>query len=452
MATIDKLIDSIAATLHQVNAYELPAVCVQLGLDDGEGSEAMRSKRLYVRGRLTNKPKDFVIEVAQRTIEEYPSIGLSNILADFIADQFKVSPTTRRNLIEELILIEQTGGEPLSGRLNVVDFLKRIWPLNRMPSTDYRYTTAEGDIYQHMVNNQDWDYYYLFDTYLGLLKGKDSQFLQFSEELVHPSVRNAETQAEYVARINRHLIQDHYCLKPSGQIAALPLYKIQKTQEGVPERVKNLIFAADGPKPEIVFTDSVSNDIKITANEKYCLIYERTIPATGLLWTDLAAWWRETREQDKSIEDAQRNLYSRLLKSLASEPEKLLFDAYYRTLKDKYKTSLPALIPQVYLHYDPYTIKQLNGDQRLVRQRMDFLILFSEHHRVIIEVDGKQHYSTNDRADPKKYAEMVSEDRRLQIAGYEIYRFGGYELHGETGKTLVETFFRQLFQKHRVKS
>jgi hypothetical protein len=59
---------------------------------------------------------------------------------------------------------------------------------------------------------------------------------------------------------------------------------------------------------------------------------------------------------------------------------------------------------------------------------MDFLILFSSRHRVVLEVEGKQHYANGDTASPALYSEMVSEDRRLRLAGYEVYRFGGAEL------------------------
>jgi hypothetical protein len=59
---------------------------------------------------------------------------------------------------------------------------------------------------------------------------------------------------------------------------------------------------------------------------------------------------------------------------------------------------------------------------------MDFLILFSSRHRVVLEVDRKQHYANGDTASPALYSEMVSEDRRLRLAGYEVYRFGGAEL------------------------
>lgn len=61
----------------------------------------------------------------------------------------------------------------------------------------------------------------------------------------------------------------------------------------------------------------------------------------------------------------------------------------------------------------------------LSRQRMDFLLLFPDRSRVVIEIDGRQHYAAEERADPGRYAEMVREDRALRLRGYEVYRFGG---------------------------
>lgn len=83
----------------------------------------------------------------------------------------------------------------------------------------------------------------------------------------------------------------------------------------------------------------------------------------------------------------------------------------------------------MYLHYDPKTIQQLEiegQNKRLQHQRMDFLMLINGN-RVIIELDGKQHYSNNDMASPEKYAEMVKYDREMKFNGYDVYRFGGKE-------------------------
>jgi len=225
----------------------------------------------------------------------------------------------------------------------------------------------------------------------------------------------------------------------------------QLAEKGVAGKVKNLIFAANGPKPEIVLIDSVSNDIQIVQNEQYCLVYDKLIPEHGLLWTDLVAWWSEQNGNSTlKRKELEISLYERLRRSLVSDPERLLFNTYFAQFRNEFGDALLALIPQVYLHYDPYTINQLANGKRLARQRMDFLLLFSNHIRVVLEVDGKQHYAEQEQANPQRYAAMVSEDRRLRLAGYEIYRFGGYELQGQAGKQVVVKFFRALFNRHKA--
>ncbi|MEZ4673915.1 MAG: hypothetical protein R2932_06680 [Caldilineaceae bacterium] len=85
------------------------------------------------------------------------------------------------------------------------------------------------------------------------------------------------------------------------------------------------------------------------------------------------------------------------------------------------------------------------------RQRMDFLLLLPNKIHVVIEIDGKQHYSENGEASPRLYAEMVKEDRRLRLDGYEVFRFGGYEFFGMNQKQidlLVSEFFTSLFNRY----
>ena len=82
----------------------------------------------------------------------------------------------------------------------------------------------------------------------------------------------------------------------------------------------------------------------------------------------------------------------------------------------------------------------------LRRQRMDFLLLFSDRRRVVIEVDGRQHYADPDgHANTPSYAAMVAEDRRLQLAGYEVYRFGAKELDASAASSkMLQQFFDAL--------
>jgi hypothetical protein len=46
---------------------------------------------------------------------------------------------------------------------------------------------------------------------------------------------------------------------------------------------------------------------------------------------------------------------------------------------------------------------------------------------------------------------MVAEDRRLRLAGYEVYRFGGAELSPDDldAPARVERFFDELLDRHR---
>lgn len=180
------------------------------------------------------------------------------------------------------------------------------------------------------------------------------------------------------------------------------------------------------------------------------MVFDLPIPETGLRWIDLVAWWAKQIGHETPTRESELALYNRLHKSLGSKPEELLFYTYFKRFRTELGDKLPALIPQVYLHYDPYTIRELQGSPRLFRQRMDFLFLFSNHDRVVIEVDGKQHYSEQDIASPRKYSEMVAAGRKLRLAGYEVYRFGGYELQGDGGETIVEEFMRKLLKKHRL--
>lgn len=104
----------------------------------------------------------------------------------------------------------------------------------------------------------------------------------------------------------------------------------------------------------------------------------------------------------------------------------------------------------MYLHLDPRT--PITAADVLPRQRMDFLLLLPDHHRVVIELDGKQHYSTADgQASPTLYGEMMAEDRRIRLAGYEVYRFGGAELNDpDVAGQVLRQFFLDLFAKHGI--
>ena len=281
-------------------------------------------------------------------------------------------------------------------------------------------------------------------TALGLASGDSNE--AFSSKRVYVRSRIITKSIGELVDLAEKLLERY----PDADDLENMIRLFKATGRGVTGHIKNLIFAADGPKPELVLNDALNNTIEIVENSEYCLVYDLPISSKGLLWKHLVEWWSNKNNLPFPDKQTEYDLFYRLIKSLASPPEKLLFETYFKYFHPKLGGELPALIPQVYLHYDPKTLKELKGEKRLSRQRMDFLLIFSNNERVVIEVDGKQHYSEGNLASPKKYTEMVAEDRKLRLLGYEVYRFSGYELVNEAGKEEVQNFFNKLLSKHDI--
>jgi very-short-patch-repair endonuclease len=167
----------------------------------------------------------------------------------------------------------------------------------------------------------------------------------------------------------------------------------------------------------------------------------------------LVSWWAAQHRPGGTEREHAVALYHRLVKSMpeqTSSRELLLFTTFAQVYGSPAGLDLPTLIPQVYLHYDPYTQRDRSGRGPLVRQRMDFLLLLPNRQRVVIEVDGRQHYADEDGcANTERYAVMVREDRSLRLADYDVYRFGGKELQDKRKAiSLVRQFTRSLLTKH----
>jgi hypothetical protein len=375
----------------------------------------------------------------------------------------KIQSTTRQVIIQDLIEI---GCIP--GSMPVSEFIRRVYPkANNMPTTDHRFgmTNAIDDIHQHMDNNNDWTFQELFFSYLDLLKVPDSDFIYFLEQYVHPTIRrsiwNPDTEEIdsisndiCVAAINKYLKDDGYELQRTGSAGDLPIYKIQDTSGGITAQIKNIIFASKY-KPDIVLSDAIGNEISIVGNADQCLVYDQPITSDGLTWRQLESWY----DTNGLWIAGDADLSTCLRKSLGSVAEESFYDAYTE-VKDQMNGEIPALLPQVWLYYDP----KLETDRIkkiFEHQRMDFLMLISDTKRIVVEIDGKQHYGEmrqiNGRQYPDyiasadKYAAMVSAQRDLTLAGYEVYRFGGKELSDEAiGKQRAKSFFNDLFRKYRI--
>jgi very-short-patch-repair endonuclease len=443
--TLSELRNTIAETISsEVKAYDLVAACEALGLSAGDDAESYKSKHKYVLRRIASFDKERTIHLAREALMKWDSFQLRESLRRFLCDnEPKISLVTRQRITDNLTLVH-----PLTGRMSAVDFLGELMPTDTLPSLDMRFSTFFEDIVQHTERNDDWDTAELLDR-IGVKTASDELLRSFFELLVHPTVREGAEQSDMVSRLNRLISSDGYSFVEVGNISGAPVFGVSTPGAGTRGRPKNIIFASSGPKPEILLADAVDNEISIAKNAEFVLIYERPIGQAGLTWTELVNWWKS--HPLGTPKEVERALFLRLRQSLSSLPEKYFFHAYYKVFKNRI-SELPALIPQVYLHYDPKTIRELAGVKRFIYQRMDFLLLLPNRVRVVIEIDGRQHYSDdNGMASPKKYTDLVRADRTLRLRGYEIYRFGGPELESATAaEQVVREFFDKLFERHQA--
>lgn len=299
---------------------------------------------------------------------------------------------------------------------------------------------------------------------LGLQESVDSADASsaFNSKRLYVRKKIAEKGEQEIIDIAKLLVREYSAPELEDALNQLT----DNSTYGVQGQAKNIIFASIGEKPDLIFRDAVNNDVEVVKNADKVLIFDRPLPPSGLLlWSDLEDWWMAQQFIGDRIE-ARKTLFIRLKQSVIaarSAGEYAIFSTYYAQFGKRLKERLPALLPQVYLHYDPYTRRERGDDIALLRQRMDFLLLLENKVRVVIEVDGRHHYAVETKdnpsvyiAKPKLYAEMVKEDRRLRLRGYEVYRFGGAEFPdvdldtkqvGECSQHSIVSFFENLFDK-----
>ena len=134
----------------------------------------------------------------------------------------KISQITRRDIFDA-IRVENIWW---AGKLDETEFLSRIYDLDNMSSTDSRFPDAAGDIWQHRVNNHDWDDHWIFiDERFNLLNCEDGVFLNFLCEMIHPVVRGDSHEVDKLHRIfNDSLSNDGFEIIERTHISNKPVF------------------------------------------------------------------------------------------------------------------------------------------------------------------------------------------------------------------------------------
>ena len=448
-AQLRTLLEPLIAGLKDAGGHAgLPALCEELGLPApaAEGSKRERMASSFEAAADTDLPS-----IALKLLERHPpDATMRNQLQDILWSDSAcplIPKRYRREVARRL-----NSEELYEDARRFDDLLEQLWILDAddwMQWPGGQPTGLRAQIQQHVHRNSDWTAETLFDQ-LGAHDASDRRFALFLEGLASADVRPDEAaQRHFVACVNESLRHCGVELRETGSEGGYPVFSMVSLHVATKGRPKNLIFASSD-KPDLRFRDALDNDIEIVSNADKVRVYDRPIGNDGLRWNDLQQWWSDT-EQISDAMQAKRSLYARLKASLPrnSPPQSLLFDAFFEGFRSAVP-NLPALLPEVWLHWDPRTVKE-RGPDALLRFRMDFLLLLPQGVRVVIEVDGKHHYAdAAGSADVQRYAQMVRADRELKLAGYEVFRFGAAELQEPTAKADVKAFFEAVFKRYGV--
>ena len=436
---------------------DISAECQRLGLPEPP-PEGECSKRVRVSRSLAALDDADLPAVAERIVTGTMPLSSGPVARFAIEDVLwagrgapEIPKRIRREIARDL-------GRDLDVLTREADqfmaLLESLWVLNNSPFGFFAddLTSLRGQIEQHVLRNPgDWSAEDLFDQ-LGAFGAGDARFGRFLEGLVSADLIPDEPAQRAIARvINPRLRETGAELRETGSDGGYPVFSVVPVGAAHHGQPKNLIFASH-IKPAIRIADAISNDIEIAENADQVLIYDRPIGADGLRWRDLQNWWKDTRQLD-SDKEAKRSLYQRLTSALpdSSPPQCNLFDLYYK-IHGTAVPSLPALLPEVWLHWDPKTVRE-RGAAALLGHRMDFLLLLPHGQRVVLEVDGSHHYASpgGTRPDPSRYVAMARADRELKLSGYEVFRFGAIELRDlHFARSLLQAFFADLFHRFSV--
>jgi very-short-patch-repair endonuclease len=407
-------------------------------------------------------------ELAAASLRAVPDMSLPAV-AHRIVETYERLTAVRRTTLEDLWWavenhppISKRARRELSRRLDLEDFrehygrlrvlLDRLFMLDIDPFPfDGRSRGLGAEIDRHVGSFPDWSAENLLEQ-LGAFDASDRRFALLLEGLASADTLPDEAkQRSVVEAFNPLLKSDGLELRETGRADGYPVFQVVAIRSRS-RRPKNLYFAALR-KPDIRITDTIDNEIEILSDAEDVLHYDRPIDAAGLRWGALQTWWKETYHVADDAA-AKWQLHRRMESSLPknSPPQHRLFKIYYNV----YRTAgadLPALIPEVVLHWDPKTIRA-RGARALLNHRMDFLVFLPHDRRIVLEVDGMQHYAveTNAKplryvADPATYAKTMRGSRALALNGYEVHRFGTHELRDDdTARETIRGFFDLLFR------
>ncbi|MEX0969077.1 MAG: abortive infection family protein [Paracoccaceae bacterium] len=306
---IQELRRELASVISDYKAYEVPGVCVRLGLAEGSEEEAFQSKYKYASSRLAAIGVEPLIEKARSLLDEVDAFSLREAVEKIIdMGRSDVTKLTRRRLVKLL-----ANGQLVS-ELDDYAFVAAVFPLGYMsaptPSDD---RTLEEYLIQHTLRNDDLTQQEHLES-LGLLSCSTSLLFHFVEQLTSAEYQSEERQKKLSAKIDALLRYDGYTLAETGKISGSPIFKVIALPEGNPADL-NITATLNAFDPDQIgerwrrALDSRTKDP------------ERAITLARTLLEDVCKWILHDAGESWEEKDDLPVLYKKLSKALNLAPD-----------------------------------------------------------------------------------------------------------------------------------
>lgn len=185
----------------------------------------MGSRRSQLEEQITARLKT-VMETESQDWYSAKIVPAREQKKDWRANNSGLPKEARNNILDSMRLEQITW----QGQLDDVEFLNRLYDLKQLPSHDSRFKDAAGDIWQHCINNDDWDANWVFsDKRFGLTDGSAEEFLRFLCETVHPVVRpDRDVAVKMVTHYNDQLRPAGWEIIEEERIAGRPRFTYRR--------------------------------------------------------------------------------------------------------------------------------------------------------------------------------------------------------------------------------
>lgn len=152
----------------------------------------------------------------------------------------KISIQTRKKILDELLVFDFKIFGKFEQDDLFIEFLNRIWNLNNMVSEDPRFKNAYDDIWQHTINNKDWNLEYLLVERLKVLENENT-FISFIEYLINPETRNSIDEIDrYIGTINSFLEHEPAYFVIVDYFNSTPVYRLELKTSLIEEKPSTL--------------------------------------------------------------------------------------------------------------------------------------------------------------------------------------------------------------------